>query len=66
MNDRRSRILTWLGWIVPALIFIAIFLYLIFGQPDAFDMRLEIVILAFALIGIPLGIKYGSQDKFWT
>jgi hypothetical protein len=25
-----------------------------------------LVLMIFAIVGIPLGIKYGSQDKFWT
>jgi hypothetical protein len=28
--------------------------------------RVEVAILLLAVLGIPLGIVYGSQDKFWT
>jgi len=66
MDKLRLRFGTCLSWIAPAIVFIAIVLYLIFGGPADFATRLWIIIVAFALIGIPLGIKYGVQDKFWT
>ncbi|HWE03764.1 MAG TPA: hypothetical protein VG326_15275 [Tepidisphaeraceae bacterium] len=66
MNNRWPRTRVWLGWVIPAIIFIAIFVYLIFGEPDDFVSRMWIVFGAFALVSIPIGIMYGVQDRFWT
>jgi hypothetical protein len=66
MPNRQSRIWGWLGWVVDALILAAICAYLKFGGPAHLRDRVSIVVGILILVGIPLGIKYGSQNKFWT
>ncbi|MDB5302315.1 MAG: hypothetical protein JWO87_3978 [Phycisphaerales bacterium] len=34
--------------------------------PPAIGSRIYFMILAMAVVGIPFGIKYGTQEKFWT
>jgi ABC-type proline/glycine betaine transport system permease subunit len=36
------------------------------NTPPSIVNRIQLVILAAAIIGIPLGIWLGGQEKFWT
>jgi uncharacterized membrane protein len=64
---RRSKWLSLsLSILVAILAISGIVFYLVYGRPEEWVFRVEFVILALAVVGIPCGIKYGTQDKFWT
>jgi hypothetical protein len=55
-----------LSWSISAVVALAILLYLVFGGPQALGLRLYIVFWVMVIAAIPLGIIYGTQEKFWT
>ena len=62
-----GRTLTVVSWSVTVVFVVAAAVF-VFGSetPPQVIARLEFVVLAAAVLGIPLGIRLGTQDKFWT
>ena len=63
----RTRLAAVIAWSVCVVFVVAATAY-VFGSdsPPSIITRIQFVVIAAAVLGIPLGICLGTQDKFWT